>query len=325
MAAPIISITASTSSSPILPTTTSSSTTSTSSLSPTLPTITSSSTTSTSSSSPTLPTTTLSSSTTSHSSQQPADTASTTTHQSTTSSSSGQPSPTGTSTPQPNRLSNGAVAGIVIGIALGLSLLTFLVTFFIMRRQRLTKGDRRHRSTKEGGGFELNKTRGQDPMTTSGTPSTTVAPTASGTYEAHLPQSADDRTIQQEVRATLDQIELHVENFYRNTSSSSSRPDSANLAVFNSPYLPASLASLLPQAKNRVNLMKHALMQSATSSISPSAGPTRSFLPTEYTSLPSTIASARSSVPAKAGECHFTQCELANRRSIANSAQDLTR
>ena len=254
----------------------------------------------------------------------PANTASTTAPHTTASSSPGQPSPTGSSTHQSNRLSNGAVAGIVIGVALGLAILTFLATFFIMR-QRLSKGNRRQRPPKKSGGVELNKTLRQDPMSTSETPSTTMAPNPSGTYENYLPQSADDRTIHQKFRATLDQIELHVENFYRNSSSSSSRLDGANLAVLDSPYLPASLASLLPHAKNRVNIMKHALTQSATSSISPSAGPTRSFLPTEYTLLPSTIMSAKSGVPAKAGECHLTKSGLPSRPIIADSTQGLTR
>ena len=253
-----------------------------------------------------------------------ANTASTTAPHTTASSSPEQPSNTGSSTHQSNRLSNGAVAGIVIGVALGLALLTFLATFFIMR-QRLSKANRRHRPPKKGGGVELNKTLRQDPMSTSETPSTTMVPNASGTYENYLPQSADDRTIQQKFRATLDQIELHVENFYRNSSSSGSRLDGANLAVFDSPCLPASLASLLPHAKNRVNIMKHALTQSATTSISPSAGPTRSFLPTEYTLLPSTIMSAKSSMPAKAGECHLTQRGLPDRRATADSMKGLTR
>ena len=266
-------------------------------------------------SSPSTDPTTTSSSTTSHSSQQPSNTASTIAPQNVASSSPGQPSSTGSSAHQDHRLSNGAVAGIVIGVALGLALLTFLATFFVMRRQRLSKGNRRPK----GGKVELNKTLRQDPTTASATTSTTAAPNASGTYESYLPQSADDGTIQQKFKATLDQIELHVENFYRNSSSSSSRLDSADLAVFDSPYLPASLARLLPHAKNRVNIIKHALTQSATSSISPGAGPTRSFLPTEYTLLPSTIVSASSSVPAKAGECHSTRHALTDRRTMANS------
>lgn len=133
-------------------------------------------------------------------------------------------------------------------------------------------------------------------------PFTTEAPAASGTYESYLPQSADDRTVQQKAKATLDQIELHVENFYRSSSSSAARPDNAELAAFDSPYLPAALASLLPRSKNRVNIIKHALAQCIVASISPTASPARSLLPTEYALLPHTVNSARSSISHKVGK-----------------------
>ncbi|CAF9942007.1 hypothetical protein IMSHALPRED_003148 [Imshaugia aleurites] len=187
------------------------------------------------------------------------------------------------------------------GAALGLAILTFLATFVIMRRQQRSKGKRRNQSSKDSGGLELNTPQQQQPTPASKTPFVTETSGASGTYENYLPQSADDKTIQQKAKSTLDQIELHVENFYRNSSSSAPRPDNAELAVFDSPYLPAPLTSLLPRSKNKVNIMKHALAQSVTSSISPSASPARSLLPTEYVLLPNTITSARSSVPAKAG------------------------
>lgn len=209
-----------------------------------------------------------------------------------------------------NRLSNGAVAGIVVGVALGLALLTFLATFVIMRRQQRSKGKRRYPPSKDSGGRELDTPRQQDSTPITKKPFTSEASGVSGTYENYLPQSADDRTIQQKAKAILDQIELHVENFYRNSSSSASRPDNGELAVFDSPYLPASLASLLPRSKNRVNIMKHALAQSVTSSISPSASPARSLLPNEYALLPNTITSARSSVSTKAGEYHLIPREI---------------
>lgn len=184
------------------------------------------------------------------------------------------------------------MAGIVVGVALGLALLTFLATFLIMRRQKRSKGKQGHRFSKDSGALELEtKPLPKKPF---------VAETSdgAGTYENHLPQSADDKTIQQKAKATLDQIELHVENFYRNSSSSAPRPDNAELVAFDSPYLPTSLASLLPRSKNKVNIMKHALAQSVTASISPSASPARSLLPPEFGLLPNTVTSARS---AKAG------------------------
>ena len=201
-----------------------------------------------------------------------------------------------------HRLSNGAVAGIVVGAALGLALLTFLATFLIMRRKRHAKGKRQSTSPKDRGEVELNTPRQRDSATVAKQPFTTEAPAASGTYENYLPQSADDRTVQQKAKATLDQIELHVENFYRNSSSSAARPDNAELVAFDSPYLPAALASLLPRSNNRVNIIKHTLAQYIVPSILPSASPARSLLPTEYALLPHTVTSARSGISNKVGK-----------------------
>lgn len=198
-----------------------------------------------------------------------------------------------------HRLSNGAVAGIVIAVALGIALLTFLVTFFIMRRQQRSQGQRRYRSSEES---ELRSPKKQDQTTIPKKPLVTEVSEGPGTYENYLPQSADDSTVQQKTKAILDQLELHVENFYRKSSSSTPKIDNAELAVFDSPYLPASLASLLPRSKNRVNVIKHALAQFVTSSISPGSNPAQSLLPPEYALLPNTVTKAMSGVPTKAGE-----------------------
>ena len=193
-----------------------------------------------------------------------------------------------------HRLSNGTVAGIVVGAALALGLITFLATFAIMRRQKQSKRKRRSRSSEDGRGVALGPPRRQGPTG------------ASRTHDSYQPQSADDKTIQQKVRSTLDQIELHVENFYRNSSSSALSPDSGELSAFDSPYLSASLASLLPHSRNKLSIIKHALVQSVSSSLSLTADPTRSLIPTEYTLLPSTITSTKSSVTSKPGKYNLS-------------------
>ena len=234
----------------------------------------------------------------------------------TDSQSSTSSSPTPTSRPSSSalsnhRLSNGTVAGIVVGVALGLALITFLATFAIMRRHRQSKSKKLSKSSRDGRGVPLGPPRHQG---SSG---------ASRTHDSYLPQSADDRTIQQKVKSTLDQIELHVENFYRTSSSSALRPDNGELAVFDSPYLSASLASLLPQSRKKLSIIKHALVLSVTSSLSPTADSTRSLIPTEYTLLPSTIMSTKSSVTFKPGKYHWphigTHCSYNVTNATKNS------
>jgi hypothetical protein len=131
-----------------------------------------------------------------------------------------------------------------------------------------------------------------------------VSETTSGStsLDNFLPQSADDKTVRNNVKITLDQVELHVENFYQNTFVSGSRPAGAELATFNSPYLSNSLAALLPKTDNRVLFIKHALAQFVTSCISATAGPDRSLLPEDFVLLPSAIQSASSSRSTKPGE-----------------------
>lgn len=194
----------------------------------------------------------------------------------------------------------------------------------VMRRQRLSKERRRYRSSEDNGGLALSTRRPQESTPTPKKPPyVTEAPGASETYETYLPQSADDGTVQQKAKGILDQVELHIENFYRNSSSATLRPDSAELGAFDSPYLPASLATLLPRSKNKVNIMKHALAQSMTSCISPNASPVRSLLPTEFATLPNTVASTRSKVSTKAGEYHCIPCHVAYCEGVAESAKDL--
>ena len=110
-------------------------------------------------------------------------------------------------------------------------------------------------------------------------------------YERHLPPSADDKAIEQRTRNTLDQIELHVENYYQNVSNTSTRPESRELASLNSPYLPKSLASMLSHSRDGIALIKHVLAYLVISSISPSAKPGSSLLPAEFVGLPTSAAS----------------------------------
>ncbi|KAL2037110.1 hypothetical protein N7G274_010106 [Stereocaulon virgatum] len=187
-----------------------------------------------------------------------------------------------------NRLANGTVAGIVIGIALGLALVTFLATFMCMRRRSgsATKG--------KGGALDTDGVGQRYQDSESKGPSVTETPSGLASFDSFLPQSADDKTVHTHVKTMLDQIELHVENFYQNASSSSTRLADAELAIFNSPYLPNSLATLLPQTNNQVPLIKHALAYIATSCISTNASPDWSLLPKDFVLLPSTIRAANS-------------------------------
>lgn len=220
------------------------------------------------------------------------------------SSQSNTPSPSRSGKPLPSdhRLPNGTVAGIVIGVALGLVLLTFLAIYLVMRHKRSSGGKSRYQDSKGSGtsgpGSADQRSRSSEPKG----PLVTELPDSSGALETHLPQSADDQTVQNSAKTTLDQIELHVENFYQGVARSSSQSAEADVATFNSPYLSNSLGTLLQQSSNAVPLIKHALAHFITDSISLIANPESTLLPEEFVLLPSTVKGANASGSAKPGE-----------------------
>lgn len=195
-----------------------------------------------------------------------------------------------------HQVADGTLVGAIVGVAIGIALITFLVTFFFMRRKRNAGGqgpsifesaskEPRHQTDEKANGIpmiRLNRDAAE--------------------YESYLPPSADDRAVEQRTKNTLDQIELHVENYYQNTSKSSARPNDRELASFNSPYLPEALASMLSHSRDGTTLIKHTLAYLVISCISPSAKPGSSLLPPEFVGLPSSAASTESGPAAKPGK-----------------------
>lgn len=192
-----------------------------------------------------------------------------------------------------HRLTNGTVAGVVIAVAVGFALVTSLATFFITRRRKRSEGRDRHTKSEKSGAPESKGVRQQEQASKPKVPLMTPMASASAAFENYIPQPADDATVKHNVNTIMDQIELHVENFYQNSSAAPSTRNNAELALFDSPYLAASLASLLPRSKNKTHLVKHALAQHIISSISPTSSHAKSLLPQEFVLLPDAIRSAK--------------------------------
>lgn len=212
--------------------------------------------------------------------------------------SAGQARPSTTPTPKSDHgLASGTVAGIAVAVGLGLALATFIATFLVMRRRRTS---RRKQTV-----FELADTNRQNSLSEPKKMLATEAPKPSNTLEDYLPQSADDKTVENNVKTMLDQVELYVENFYRNDPGLSSVRLHTDMAVFNSPHLPNSLATLLLQSTHATFLIKHALAQCITSSISPRSRPGSSLLPDEFILVPTAAESTRNSESKKPGN-HLT-------------------
>ena len=207
-------------------------------------------------------------------------------------------------TPAPfhsNRLANGTVAGIVIGVALGVAIITFLATFLAIRRRGGSRG-KRNRQRAELDGGSSSSARHQILSSEPKQPLVTQTSSGSNSFDDFLPQSADDKTVQNEVKTLLDQIELYVENFYQNTQASGSRLAKAELAMFDSPYLPSSLASLLPQTNNSILLIKHALAHFIIACITTPSDTDWSLLPKDFVLLPNAVRAGGSAKSTKQGE-----------------------
>ena len=193
-------------------------------------------------------------------------------------------------------LSNHTVAGIVVGAAVGLALITFLLTFTFMRRKRRSRSSRRHHRPSDRV-LVLRKSRNR-----SNVPKSSGAPSL---FENYLPQSADDSTVKQRTRITLEQIGFHVETFYQSLSDVGTPNFDEQLAMFASPYLPTPLVTLFNQSKDKTPLIMHSLAYLVTLSISPINGTEQSLLPIEFVTLPSSVGCVESNVSANAGKIQF--------------------
>ena len=200
---------------------------------------------------------------------------------------------TGTSSSSGN-LSNGAVAGVVIGCALALSLLTFCSTYLWMRRRnnrREDSRDGRHGSLRTSSRRSSRKdAETKQPIVTEEMSSIG----ARSPIQEYIPRAADDKTVHNKVFGLLDNIAVHVENFYRNISPTVPAESVAQLGQLNSSHLPESIVAMLQRSSHPDTLITHCLTELIIAAIMPSREPTQSLLPMQFTALPSTGSSRRS-------------------------------
>ena len=190
-------------------------------------------------------------------------------------------------------LSNDTVAGTVVGAAIGVALITFLLTFLFMRRRRRSRSRRRHHRPSDRF-LILRKSRNR--------PIVPEPSGASSLFENCLPQPVEDNTVKQRARTTLEQIGFHVETFYKSLSDVGTPNFDDQLAIFDSPYLPTPLVTLLSQSKDKTPLIMHSLAYLVTNSISPVNGTEHSLLPIEFVTLPSSVGGVESSSLVNAGK-----------------------
>jgi hypothetical protein len=141
--------------------------------------------------------------------------------------------------------------------------------------------------------------RERDPdLTPVQVPPQAIEPIDSHAWERHLPQSADDVTIQHNVLTLFELIEHHVDGYYCDRDTKVSQLP-IQLAKLQSSYLPYGipLEDLLVQARYQGPVIKHCLINLVVAGIAADESPLFSLLPEEFTAIPRAVRKNRGGTP----------------------------
>ncbi|KAL4964314.1 uncharacterized protein BDV14DRAFT_78404 [Aspergillus stella-maris] len=148
-------------------------------------------------------------------------------------------------------ISDGALAGAIVGSIVGTALVVLLLAFIFFRR-------RRNQPSKE---YELK------PVAV--LPKSSSSRYSSGKADGFalasiIPQPADDDTVRSRILAVIDQVNLHVDNYYApgSTPIQLSHEQVALLERFDTGQLPAPILTLLAQRGVQRQLITHVLVYS---------------------------------------------------------------
>lgn len=162
----------------------------------------------------------------------------------------------------------GHLVGTAVGCLIGGALLATVALFLFMRRRWRNGNDLsepvREKSALNGHGGA-------------------VYVAGSRAWECHLPQSESDGTIRAMAERTLDQIEMHVENFYKDAANVHLGPEvQSKITELDSRHLPSPVLSLLPQSNRPTVLIKHCIGNLVISRIAAAEATAHSFLPKDF-------------------------------------------
>ena len=191
--------------------------------------------------------------------------------------------------------STGALAGAIVGSIIGAAIITFLVTwlFFGKRSKRNQHAQRsvpdRSRSHRSSHGHGTPKVAGAAIAEKS---SSSSGDSGLG-WQAYLPQSADDKTVQRDVKTLFDQIELHVDNYYTraHVKLDSAAREALSLCEANLPR-EASVEGLLENPQTTLPTIKHCIASILVARMSPGFEGGVSLLPAYLTSKPTKLTSS---------------------------------
>lgn len=88
-------------------------------------------------------------------------------------------------------------------------------------------------------------------------------------WQAYLPQSADDQTIKRDVKTLFDQIELHVDNYYTRANIRIDSGTREALSQFDDDNLPDSIEAFMANPQTTLATIKHCIAKTLVARMSP--------------------------------------------------------
>lgn len=136
--------------------------------------------------------------------------------------------------------STGELVGSIVGTAIAVALITAALTWLALRKRTRRQPTRIIARNEKQPSQELEGGAG------------------GAGWERHLPQATDDRTMEKAFSTLINQVEVHVENHYRDGRRGDGE-DEAALRSVGSPYLPGELPALMQHTNRPIALIKHCL------------------------------------------------------------------
>ena len=177
------------------------------------------------------------------------------------------------------------IAAIVLGAILFITIIA-VVLFVLWRRRRSTKTSRRepydrdqHSTVPVSADARNGNVYGDKSQPQS-------ADQGLKELDIQIPQSADDGAITSKAQSFLTNIELFVENFYKEGSGKGQHQPQEAFAHIEAPHLPRAIPKLLAQSRTRLPIIKHVLAYNIVSRISIYSRANQTLFPDGFTLVP---------------------------------------
>ena len=178
------------------------------------------------------------------------------------------------------------LAGAIVGSIIGAALITFLMTYLIFSRRKQSRDSSPSRKRDESSATRRKDSKG---LAAVGEKRVGRSNNSDLDWQAYLPDSADDRSIQNAVKTLLNQVELHVDNYYRKANVDLDTEPRQALSEVDSGQLPGPIDGLMLNSRVALPTIKHCVANTLIAEMTPGSSPAGSLLPAYLASAPSKL------------------------------------